>query len=326
MRLALAAVAVLALIATACGAASEPDLEQAAERTEATGSFGFEMTARRVESGEEMEWRECVGAADRVLRRARLACEGAFVMLTIGGSTYYNDGTGDGKWWKGDEEPLAELEPEKLLDVLGSPVREPERVGEESVRGIATVHYAVTVACENVGPVECETETTVADVWVDNEGFVRRIRVEEGRFAMIVEYYDFGEPVDIEAPRADEIFEAPLVDPRCKANAAAPIGVDDAVQAFRGHGFEVQLDEGTCGGPVAGSFSTTLQDGSMGDEDNLTCVVNVQPLTAGSASLRTGPPVVDRRLGNIECTLWVEGHAAQEAIGRLDAALAELKP
>jgi hypothetical protein len=94
---------------------------------------------------------------------------------------------------------------------------------------------------------------------------------------------------------------------------------------FRRHGFEVQLDEGTCGGTTAGSFSTTLPDGTTSDDDNLACGVYLQPLVPDSPALKSEPPVVDRRLENLECTLWVEGQGAQEAIRRLDAAFAELK-
>jgi hypothetical protein len=159
---------------------------------------------------------------------------------------------------------------------------------------------------------------------MDDDALVRRVRLDKGGLTMTVEYFDFGEPVDVEPPREDQIFEPPLLDPRCKATDAGPIGVDESVRVFRRHGFEVQLDEGTCGGSVAGSFSTTLPDGTMSDDDNLSCAVYVQPLVDGSASLRSEPPAVDRRLENLECTLWVEVQDAEDAIGRLDAAFAEL--
>jgi hypothetical protein len=41
------------------------------------------------------------------------------------------------------------------------------------------------------------------DVWIDEEGLVRRIALEDGGSPAAVEFFDFGVEVDIEAPPPD---------------------------------------------------------------------------------------------------------------------------
>ena len=47
------------------------------------------------------------------------------------------------------------------------------------------------------------------DAWIDDEGLLRRIRIPFGGTdgpVEVIDLYDFGVPVDIEAPPADEVI------------------------------------------------------------------------------------------------------------------------
>jgi hypothetical protein len=328
VRLAFAAVAALALAAAGCGGVeSEPNLAQAAERAEETGSFAFEMAVRETVDGEEVELR-CDGAADGVLKRARFTCNDQYVMLMIDGTTYVDDGPTDGKWWKtpANDAELDHIDPEKILGVLRAASTKTERVGEEEVREVPTVHYALTVECEAaVEFFSCERSTEVVDVWLDEEGLVRRIGVDTPPPATI-EFFDFGEPVEIEPPPPDQVKDvhAPT---RCRGGEASPISVDSVLAALRGAGFQARVEEGSCSGTVA----ALVADWDSPSEQ-LFCYV----LTEAPGG--TGPPAVVgfsvgggsekpqvRKYANVQCALHGEGASADAAIERLDRAIAVLR-
>lgn len=342
MRLVLAAVAALALVAAAgCGGVeSEPNLAKAVERTEAT-SFAVEVRGRITEAGETIEL-GCEGSFDPVHGRARLTCAGSagYDMVTVDGANYTRSAS-DEKWWKApadSEDPFEQFSPEHILGLLRSASRKTERVGDEDVRGEPTVRYALTVDCEQAEIVDCSGETTVVDVWIDGEGLVRRIHVEDGAYTVEIEFFDFGAPVFIQAPPPDLVetpspLETLPVDPPrpCKPDEAAPIGVNQALDALRRNGFELGRDEQGCSTGLAGELT------SRGEADfrdgHLMCSVLTAPgaITAVSGVLLAPgssnriPEPLNRTIENVECTLFVEGSRANERIDALDAALDELK-
>ena len=122
----------------------------------------------------------------------------------------------------------------KLLDQAGGV----ETVGTEQVRGVDTTHYrgnldlasalAEASADErakaeselgNVG-IDPSSASIPVDVWIGNDGLVRRVQVGvsglEGAKAsgaggtLTMEFFDFGQPVSIAIPPADQVFQ---VDP-----------------------------------------------------------------------------------------------------------------
>lgn len=99
-------------------------------------------------------------------------------------------------------------------------------VGSEDVGGVRTTHLAVTVDLERLpadDPADRavrdrlldEGVTTVPfDVWVDDDDLIRRVVVAvdqpggEGTVRTTSEFSDFGTPVDVEAPPADQVTDA----------------------------------------------------------------------------------------------------------------------
>jgi hypothetical protein len=119
------------------------------------------------------------------------------------------------------------------LETLRGTTGEPEVLGTEEVRGVATTHYQATVdlaqaleeapesaraAIEQMGGAAegLQGAEIVVDIWIDADGLPRRqsmdmggmfgaLGVGTGSATMTVEYFDFGEPVDIEIPSPDDV-------------------------------------------------------------------------------------------------------------------------
>jgi hypothetical protein len=78
------------------------------------------------------------------------------------------------------------------------------RVGRDTVRGVAVTHFRAIL-----GPVSGATAGK-ADLWVDGQGRLRRIAEDSGPTAAVTtttEFYDFGIPVHIVAPPADQVAD-----------------------------------------------------------------------------------------------------------------------
>lgn len=106
-----------------------------------------------------------------------------------------------------------------------------ERVSEESVRGVDTTHYRGTIEFRRVAKefpelkesierlIELSTvERVPTDVWVDDDGLIRRMRLDyqnmrfapgqpQGDMTMTMELFDFGADVDVEPPPDDEVID-----------------------------------------------------------------------------------------------------------------------
>lgn len=123
----------------------------------------------------------------------------------------------------------SQADPSQGLEYLRG-VSDVETVGEESVRGVDTTHYQGVIDLRQVAKefpdakesidriIELTTVDRVpADVWVDGDGFVRRMRLDyqgmrfapgqRGDMTMTMELYDFGAEVDVEPPPDDEVID-----------------------------------------------------------------------------------------------------------------------
>lgn len=143
----------------------------------------------------------------------------------------------------GSLDPGAAASASSLLDLLAS-VGEVEELGAETVRGVPTRHLGVQIeigkaldeaADDRAASVRSQLEelgvdvdslsTVPAEVWVDDDGFVRRFTLtldvgqlaaevgedelasEAGAVTLTIEVYDLDEPVEITVPPADQVSE-----------------------------------------------------------------------------------------------------------------------
>jgi hypothetical protein len=91
-----------------------------------------------------------------------------------------------------------------------------EEVGAETVRGVETTHYRFTtegieLPAQLVATGTSSTSGGTVDVWVDGEQRLRRYESAstDGKDARHIEWFDFGAPVTIEPPAADQVMEDP---------------------------------------------------------------------------------------------------------------------
>jgi hypothetical protein len=153
------------------------------ERTEAAGSFAFEISRRSNPPADAFDV-TCHGAVDREQLRARLVCNlgppdaalgppGPVETLIVGGSSYFKPGSTAEEWWRRpftDASPGEEIAPDRVLGLVLAASQETERVGDEDVRGNPTVRYALTVECVQAELYHCLGDTGIVDVWIDDEG------------------------------------------------------------------------------------------------------------------------------------------------------------
>jgi hypothetical protein len=334
MRLALAAVAGLVLFAAACGGIeNEANLAKAIERTEATGSSRIEIRTAEIALGPERELR-CDGAADYSLKRLRLLCGdyGDFIAID---ETLYLRGLAAAtlgspeRWLKvpdtDQDSSIHDLSPVTLLAMLRAASRETERIGEEDVRGVPTVEYRLTVHCEEADLV-CEGESAPVDVWIDDEGLVRRLFLDANGMAGTVEFFDFGIDVDIQPPAADQVDDIDRLSARrCEVGVGSPVTDREALAVLGRHGFTMERQE------ECGANAVAVLVGGMGkavDTGFIMCRVYEVPSRAAPSTPRTSTVagVGYVRLENLDCSLLGGSDAlAHGVLKQLEDAFAEIE-
>ena len=226
-----------------------------------------------------------------------------------------------------DDESLGdEFSPQALLAMLRDASQSTERIGEEQVRGDDTMRYRLVVECEQVELTDCGAETAPLDVWVGEDGLVRRIAVEQGTSPFSVEFYDIGVDVDIEPPSPGEVqsIDGLFGSVTCEAAFGTPIALEQAMNAMRRHGFSVTE------APECSTESASFQNdaSTRAADGHVYCVVRAQsPKGAPSRVQRLGEGVAHRafRLENLECSLASDAAAVEAKLARVDAALSELE-
>ena len=131
-------------------------------------------------------------------------------------------------------------DPTRQLEYLRGVSDSVEKIGEERVRGVPTTHYEATVdlkgevAGQDAGAKKANQELVErlgtsklpVEVWIDEENRVRRYALDVSvpmaensapqdapqaadrlRTRMVIEYYDFGTPVDVQAPPQDQTMD-----------------------------------------------------------------------------------------------------------------------
>jgi hypothetical protein len=125
---------------------------------------------------------------------------------------------------------LAQSDPARALQFLRGAADDVEEVGKENVRGEPTTHLSMTVDLEKVAKqapgqranidrvVELSGVKEVpADVWIDGEGRVRRMKLvypemqvrpkQKTDIALTMELFDFGVKVDVEPPPTAQVID-----------------------------------------------------------------------------------------------------------------------
>jgi hypothetical protein len=90
-----------------------------------------------------------------------------------------------------------------------------EEVGSDSIDGVEVTEYLVTVAAEDIAevlelPAEAElpAEELTYSLWVDEDALSRRLTSDlAGEGSMEMTFFDYGEPVEVEAPPADQVTD-----------------------------------------------------------------------------------------------------------------------
>ena len=117
----------------------------------------------------------------------------------------------------------------------------------------------------------------------------------------------------------------------CPADAPAPIGVGEASEALREHGFSVAEVEGSCGLETISAVLTNATYASPYNiheqEGSLTCYVLVRPGAAGREVAGDEMAAsAERRLANLDCRLWgADRHGFDGEVRRLEGAFEELR-
>jgi hypothetical protein len=143
----------------------------------------------------------------------------SYMGAEVAGTTYWmrssvDDGTDTDRFMPGPNG----LSPDRLLNELIKSSTKVDKLGSEEIRGVDTTHYR-----GHLERTKHETEPGVVDVWIDGQGLPRRIRATRGQgddFADVVDLFDFGVQVDVEAPPADEVVSEDKFDKVLKKECA----------------------------------------------------------------------------------------------------------
>jgi hypothetical protein len=202
MRLALAGVAALALLAAACGGGDEPEAAEANSADSARISIFVASTTSHVPFDAS-----CSGIADWARRRSQLVCDYAdntsTEVIEIGRRAYERrvaQAGAAGRWTQStpSENGALATSPAGLLETMRSATIREQQIGEEEVRCEPAVYHQLTVDRETAGLEDAPGETVV-DIWVA-DGLLRRISYEDGGKRRTSEFFDYGVAVAVAAP------------------------------------------------------------------------------------------------------------------------------
>jgi hypothetical protein len=148
--------------------------------------------------------------------RALFIGNDSYLGVEVGGTTYWMkseaaDGTGAHRFEPGP----GGTSPDRLLKDLLESSTKVEKLGSEEIRGVTTTRYRAHLDMTKAGLGILKDEPGIVDAWIDEQELPRRIRVPyggENEAAAVFELFDFGVPVDVEAPPADEIVSEDKMD------------------------------------------------------------------------------------------------------------------
>lgn len=203
------------------------DLGSVAEATERAGTARVEIDLT-TESKRRSLTMDVRGEIDFASSRLRLQVDmedatgwsGEVEVVRVAGTAFYRR-DGDAGWTGGqvdpEQHPLG-VAPDQLLTFLES-AREVTTLGEETLDGETVTRYraVVDLAAFDDDRVPPRVRLDPIEVWVDGDGLARRIAYGSYEDApsgsstvtwqAAVRFYDFGVPVDVEAPPSDQVTD-----------------------------------------------------------------------------------------------------------------------
>jgi hypothetical protein len=140
----------------------------------------------------------------------------SYLGAEVGGTTYWMKESIDEAIGAHRFEPGSRgMSPDRLLKDLVKSSKKVEKLGSEEIRGVTTTHYRAHLDKTKLGIRGSADEPGVVDAWIDEHGLPRRIRVPfggESEAAGVFDLFDFGVPVDVEAPPANQIVSEDKMD------------------------------------------------------------------------------------------------------------------
>ncbi|MCU1601628.1 MAG: hypothetical protein JWO22_2337 [Frankiales bacterium] len=143
------------------------------------------------------------------------------VMRTIGGDSWVSgplaaQAKAPGKHWvhlprnaAGAPDGFSQFNPSTAFARLEKQHATFTPLGTTTIDGVAVKHYRVTVPPDSnkhdVNAVEIGSSDDTGEVFVDDDGLVRRLAAADGSF--VVDFTDFGAPVDIRPPAKSDTSE-----------------------------------------------------------------------------------------------------------------------
>jgi hypothetical protein len=215
-------IVLLAVAPLAAGCGSEPSSFQGSG--DALKDASSSRVEWRLEGKDVPDWAlfRMTGTFDYAHDRGRLAFEGksdSGQAIVVGRDSYLGAKFGDRVYWfkssRGDATVANRFmpgpggtTPDRLLDDLNEASTKVETLGSEEIRGVTTTHYRAQLDKKKLGIAGNSNEPGVVEAWIDEQGLPRRIRIpndSENDSADVVDLFDFGVAVDVEAPPADDI-------------------------------------------------------------------------------------------------------------------------
>lgn len=189
------------------GRSASAGVSDAIDKTKAAGTARFVLSGERAASG------PIQGVVDFGRSRARVQAVGRQwifdrdVGYQLGGFP-----RAQGKWvrFQGVEFLVRSLplNPDRLLEVVRSTSDDVEEVGSATIQGMKTTRYRGVLRAEQLSPSAREgtVEAVPFELWVDEDGLIRRLRLryDRGSDVAIYHFSQFGRPAEIHIPRRDE--------------------------------------------------------------------------------------------------------------------------
>jgi hypothetical protein len=245
MRRALALVPI-ALLVAGCG--SEPSaFDKSGEQLKDAGSSRIEWKVEQAEP--KWPFSAAVGSIDYVHNRGELivglkseASPKTELRTLFIGRVSYMGAPYRGKvlWQKSTEKEATGVDrlepgtggsrPDEVLDLLIKSSDKVESLGNDEIRGVSAEHYRAHIDEKVIGEsrILYPPGGLVIDAWIDDEGLLRRIRIPFGGDkdpVEVIDLYDFGVAVEVEAPPADQVVSEKefnrLIEAECVASKRA---------------------------------------------------------------------------------------------------------